>query len=162
MADSVKLELKGLEQMTARLKALATVAPKAAGAALYREGERIMTEAKGRTPVDTGALRNSGHVTLPEMTLGGIQVVLGFGGPAGIGNQGKTNDKDVGYAVYVHEDLTASHVKKLSKKEAAKRGVEFGEIGEAKFLENALLAAAPGFAERVAADAEEELKRAAR
>lgn len=160
MADGVKLEVKGLEQMTARLKALATVAPKAAGAALFREGERIMTNAKERTPVDTGALKNSGHVTLPEVTLGGIQVILGFGGPAGIGNQGKTNDKDVGYAVYVHEDLTASHEKKLSKKEAAKRGVERGDIGEAKFLEKAILAAMPGFAERVAEDTEDALKRA--
>ena len=160
MADRATLEIKGLEQMTARLRALATVAPRAAGAALYREGERIMTDAKQRTPVDTGALRASGHVLPPTQTMNGIEVILGFGGPAGIGNQGETNKDDVGYAVYVHEDLTASHEKKLSKKEAAKRGSAFGDIGEAKFLEKAIMAAAPGFAERVAADAREELERA--
>ena len=160
MADRVTLEVKGLDQMTARLRTLATVAPKAAGAALYREGERIMTDAKQRTPVDTGALRGSGHVILPQLGMAGIEVILGFGGPAGIGNQGETNKDDVGYAIYVHEDLTASHEKKLSKKEAAKRGAALGDIGEAKFLEKAILAAAPGFAERVAADAAEELGRA--
>ena len=44
---------------------------------------------------------------------------LGFGGPAGKGNQRGTSNKiDVGYALIVHENLTASH-----------------NVGRAKYLE---------------------------
>lgn len=83
----------------------------AASIGLYRFGEAIMTDAKERTPVDTGALRNSGHVMQPEMVGRTIVVRLRFGGPA------------APYAPLVHEDLTMPH-----------------RVGTAKFLELAMLA----------------------
>ena len=65
-----------------------------------------MTKAKKITPVDEGVLRSSGHVQLPVQRGSSVEVELGFGGPAG---SGEGQLKDVGYAVYVHEDLTAYH-----------------------------------------------------
>lgn len=96
MAEKTTLEVKGLDALAARLKGLGVAVGPAAGNALRVEAELMMTEAKRRTPVLTGALRASGHVTGPE---GDAQVVtLAFGGPA------------APYAVFVHENLAARHV----------------------------------------------------
>lgn len=89
---------------------------------LVESAERIMTLAKKRTPVDLGNLKNSGHVQPPQRIGTALEIVFGFGGPAGAGNVGgETNKEPVGYAVYVHEDLTARH-----------------KVGQAKYLESAL------------------------
>ena len=129
-----EFDIKGFDLMSQRLSILAEVLPAAVGDALRAEAEIEMTEAKRRTPVDTGALRASGFVGGPTQVDAETQVVtLAFGGPAGSGNQGETNDVDVGYAVYVHEDLEAFH-----------------PTGEAKFLESVLLQSAPYLADRVA------------
>lgn len=77
---------------------------------LYQSGEEVMTAAKELTPVDTGALRASGHVQQPKIDGGKVSVTLGFGGPA------------VAYAEVVHEDLAANH-----------------GVGQAKFLEQPLV-----------------------
>ena len=90
-------------------------------AGLVEAAETTMTKAKRRTPVDTGALRSSGHVQPPKREGTELHVLFGFGGPAGAGNLGETNDEPVGYAVYVHEDLTARH-----------------KVGQAKYLESAV------------------------
>lgn len=55
--------------------------------------ERVIEEAKRRTPVRTGTLRNSGHVRSADKS----GFLVGFGGPA------------APYAVYVHENLKARH-----------------------------------------------------
>lgn len=77
---------------------------------LYQEAEFTMTDAKELSPVDTGALRASGFVEPPDKITSStrtIIVTLGFGGVAGSGNLGGlSNDSDVGYAVYVHEDCS--------------------------------------------------------
>lgn len=115
-----------LENPAPLMAALQALGPQAQGAAagvLRQEAELLMTQAKGLTPVDTGALRASGHVQPPEETATGVAVTLGFGGPV------------VEYAVYVHEDLAASH-----------------PVGQAKFLEQPVLTWA-GQAESVIADA---------
>ena len=116
---------------------------RAAKSALFIEGEETITEAKRLTPVDEGVLRASGHVQLPEETAdGGVEVRAGFGGPAGSGNQGgETNEKDVGYAVYVHEDLTARH-----------------PVGQAKYLEVPVNQRRAGFVERVVQHIRERLE----
>lgn len=63
-------------------------------AALSRQLADMITEdAKGRTPVRTGTLRNSGHVRSADEH--GFTVA--FGGPA------------APYAYYVHENLKARH-----------------------------------------------------
>jgi hypothetical protein len=85
-----------------------------AEAASYQAGERIMTIVKrDHVPVDTGALRSTGRVSFPKRDIDRVTVEMGFGGPAKAGEHG-----EVGYAVVVHEDLTATHT-----------------VGEAKYLE---------------------------
>lgn len=91
---------------------------------MWREANSIMNSAKGLTPVDTGTLRGSGHVRMPEVTEAGVSVVIGFGGAAS------------GYAIYVHENLNSFHKPPT----------------QAKFLEQPFLAATQGMALRLAQD----------
>jgi len=88
---------------------------------LYEVAEEMMTESKQRVPVDTGALKNSGHVEKPQDTGENISVALGYGGPS------------AEYALTVHEDLDALH-----------------KVGEAKYLESVVREYAPYVLERVA------------
>jgi len=78
-------------------------------AALNEEHEKIMTLAKERTPVDTGALRASGHVVPPRIVARSIQSIGAFGGTA------------APYAIVVHENLSAFH-----------------RVGRSKFYESAV------------------------
>lgn len=129
MGVNLSMEFQGLDALIGKLEGKADKVARAVLDALYQEGEELMAEAKRLTPVDTGTLRSSGHVRLPEVTDDGAFVEVGFGGPAGAGG----NAEDVGYAVYVHEDLTARHV-----------------VGQAKFLEAPLNARKATFATRFA------------
>lgn len=100
-------------------------------AALFIDAEQTITEAKKIVPVDEGILKASGHAQLPEIIDGVITVECGFGGPAGSGGPEQT--KDVGYAVYVHEDLEAYHT-----------------VGQAKYLEVPFYARHRNFGARIA------------
>lgn len=134
--------LDGLDELMKKLKAEPNRFLNATESALFIEGEQTMTAAKRLVPVDEGVLRASGHVRLPEVTDDEVQVEIGFGGPAGSGNRGESNDEDVGYAVYVHEDLTAYH-----------------PVGQAKYLEQPVTDRASGFAARIAKRIERRLTR---
>ena len=123
----------GFAEFTRLLRTLGIKAPIAAGGALYREAERIMTAAKSRTPVDTGALRASGAVSQPDMTTNGVTVEMGFG------------NTSVNYAVVVHERLDVFH-----------------PTGEAKYLEKAVDEARRGMDARLAADVGRDIEREAR
>jgi hypothetical protein len=103
-----------------RLVTAAHRMPDAAGRAMYEELEIEMAEMKAQTPVDTGALRSTGHVEPPVISGREIRVDLGFGGPA------------APYAVIVHEDLDAHH-----------------PVGNAKYVERPLLESAPFLPERI-------------
>ena len=96
-------------QLQAELARRLNAAVKAAETALYQGGSIIMTEAKKRAPLDVGTLRNSGYVTLPRRDGDEVFVEAGFGGAA------------KAYAVRQHEELGYNH-----------------EIGEAKYLQNAI------------------------
>lgn len=111
----------GGDELRRVIRELGPRASRAVARALYQQGEVIMTEAKKRTPVDTGALRASGHVHPLEITAGQVAVLLGFGGPS------------APYAIYVHENLHAHH-----------------PVGQAKFLESAVLEAASTLGARLA------------
>ena len=124
----ISVQVTGLDKLLARLRREPRDIAQATAAALYVEAEQTIAEAKELTPVDTGALRSSGHVQVPEITDRGVTVALGFGGVAGGGNDG------VGYAVYVHENLTAHH-----------------PVGQAKFLEVPVNKRRTGFADRLVA-----------
>lgn len=115
--------------------------PVAQGRALYAEALLVMRESKRLTPVRYGFLRASGHVAAPQIEGRRIFVEMGFGGPAGVGNVGETNGRDVGYALPVHENVAAHHT-----------------VGQAKYLEAPLLAAIPGMEARLATRIREELR----
>lgn len=131
--SSFRVKFDGLEELIKKLDKRPEDILRGAKGALYVEAEQTITDAKKLTPVDEGVLRASGHVQLPRGTPGGFEIELGFGGPAGTGNIGTTNPEDVGYAVHVHEDLTAFHT-----------------VGQAKYLEVPLNQRKSGFAERIA------------
>jgi hypothetical protein len=115
-------QVQGVTQVVARLGEEALRHRERAARALYAVAHEIRTESMRRTPVDTGALRSTHMVTEPEWSGNVVEVSIGVGGPA------------APYAIYVHENLTARHT-----------------VGQAKFLESALLEALPSLARRVAA-----------
>lgn len=118
---NMKSSMKGAKEMAARLRELAVKTPLAVEKALFEEAGIEMTEAKRRTPVDTGKLRASGLVHEPERKGRNISVELTFG------------NEEVDYAVPVHENLDAFH-----------------EVGQAKYLESTLKESAPHMKERLA------------
>jgi hypothetical protein len=137
-----EVKFRGVDALRKRLKKFRGDIPRAMGSVLFQEGEETITEAKLITPVDEGVLRASAFVKLPQLKDGEFVVEIGFGGPAGSGNQGASNAKDVGYAVFVHEDLTAHH-----------------NVGQAKFLEVPLDRRRPSIPTRLAANLDRELGR---
>jgi Bacteriophage HK97-gp10, putative tail-component len=117
----VTVTLTGHAELQNQLKAVAERAPDVMLQCLVEEAELEMTEMKLRTPVDTGALRSSGHIANPRRTGSEeFQVDIAFGGPA------------ASYAVVVHEDLDAFH-----------------KVGQAKFVESVVLESAPHLPERL-------------
>ena len=92
-AQSVRIDLKGQQELIRKLQSLGRRVIPVVGKALNQEHEQIMTRAtdKDVVPVDTGALKNTG-IVLPPKTVGTVVVSEGgFGGAA------------VDYAVIVHE-----------------------------------------------------------
>jgi len=123
------MTLEGTEELLSAINAFDGLARQKLAVVLYRRAEEIMTEAKGLTPVDTGNLKASGHVQKPVITDSGVSVTLGFGGPA------------APYALPVHERLDVRH-----------------RIGQAKFLETPMLAAAKTLEATLAAALRAELR----
>lgn len=135
--------LEGMQRVLAGVDGARVRAMASLPGILYRLGEKIMTEAKRQTPVDTGNLRASGHVLPPSWSGDALEVVLGFGGPAGAGNvAGDANREHVGYAVAVHENLAAAH-----------------RVGKAKYLEDPLMDAAARASEEMGNELRRELER---
>lgn len=92
-----EFELKGIEEVDRAMRLLEEQAPKAMGKALWNEANDIMRAAKILTPVDTGVLKGSGHVPLPEDSGHEVTVTMGFGGAA------------AAYAEVQHEELSYYH-----------------------------------------------------
>lgn len=118
--NKIEFDIEGIKRLSGRLDRMETAVAAAAVPALVAEGEKVMTEAKRNTPVDTGTLRSSGRVRAPEVSRNSLTVPLTFGGAA------------QEYAVYVHEDLQAAHTS-----------------GQAKFLEDPVKRHAARFATNV-------------
>lgn len=145
--QGVTARVSGIPNVKARLRRLGDAAEREFGNALWRRGVKLMTKIKTeqRVPVDRGMLRKSGHVELPERRKGVVVVEVGFGGPAGSGNHGgDSNEETVGYAVYVHEDLTAHH-----------------DVGAAKYLTEPAMEEMPKWPREIAADLDAALERVA-
>jgi hypothetical protein len=136
---ALEVKIKGLDSTLKNLRVLAKRYPKSALRALNRQAEFVMTDSKrDYCPVDTGALKSSGHVVVDEEKL---QVTLGYGGPAGIGNQGETNDDRVGYAIVQHERLDYAHT-----------------VGEAEYLKRPLFAKAVSIGTDAAAEVKNDIE----
>lgn len=88
--------------------------------AQYIETEIDATEAKERTPVDTGTLKGTVHATGPDMDGDRIVTAIVAGGPA------------APYAIEVHENLDAFH-----------------KVGQAKFIESVTRESAPHMRSRI-------------
>ena len=82
------------EELLQCIQAAIAQYPQVVSDAVWAEMQTILQDAQAITPVDTGLLRASGHVSDPIVTDGEIDVEIGF----------YTN-----YAIYVHEDLSAKH-----------------------------------------------------
>lgn len=107
----MSLTLKGLDVVLKNIEGIARTTPEKAGAALFKRAEVIMTDSKQNyVPVDTGALRGSGHVQLPEHHGNEVTVTMGYGGVA------------EAYAIPQHENLSYNHT-----------------VGGPKYLERPLL-----------------------
>jgi len=78
----ITVEIKGTRELQRTLEKLGERALAEAGKALYAEAELVMTESKRQCPVDTGALRSTGHVELPKYSGNKVTVQMGYGGPA--------------------------------------------------------------------------------
>ncbi len=121
---TVRIRLLGADKVLKAMDEIAPRAEQALGAGLYLAGNNIMTASKEVVPVgETGNLRDSGYVTLPEISRGKVTVELGYGGPA------------AAYCVPQHEHTEYRH--------------DAGQ--QAKYLEQPLNEAAGSFAHDVAA-----------
>lgn len=155
MADEISFEFEGVEDVVRAGLGVGQKVTDGLAPALYKEGEELRTDSLPLVPVDTGALRGTAFVSLIEGE-NEVSVVVGYGGPAGAGvavsSESKVSTKtgktivtrkdssgkklasyDVGYAVFVHENLEAHH-----------------EVGQAKYLEQPYNERKPGMQSRIA------------
>lgn len=86
--------VKGGARFLRRLEAIRKNSENALGAALFKEGSRIMARSKELVPVDTGLLRSTGTVFPPVEKGDKVTVVIAYG----------TN-----YGLPVHERLDVFH-----------------------------------------------------
>lgn len=126
----IRANVIGLRSLRGKLRRLGADGPKLVAAHLSQEAEGIMAASKELVPVDTGALRTTGHAKRPRFQGASVVVELGYGGPA------------APYAIFVHEDLTAHH-----------------PVGSAKYLEIPYKQALPGIPNRLARAVRAELRR---
>jgi len=93
----IEMQIVGLERMQSLLAKASDDQKRIYADTMRAEAQRIMNESKKIVPVDTGALKTSGRVEMPVITPNGIEVTIGYGGPA------------APYAGIVHEDPDAQH-----------------------------------------------------
>ena len=85
---NVKAEVKRLKEEQDRLRQMTDSIPNELEQILFQEGWRIMNKSLRIAPIDTGRLRASARVDLPERAGDQISVKLSY---------------NTDYAVYVHE-----------------------------------------------------------
>jgi len=113
--------MKGMDTFKMNMQLVSKTISKSVAAALYTEAVIVEQTSRERTPVSTGALRASHETSLPVMGEGQIDIQIRVGGPA------------APYAIPVHEKVEVYH-----------------KVGQAKFLESAILESAPTLAARIA------------
>lgn len=115
----ISVDFKGGDAVMQALRRLGDKAPDAMGKALYQEATDIIHEAESLTPVDTGVLKGSAFVALPEQRGAEVSVTLGYGQAA------------MAYAEVQHEELSYYHTPPTQAKfleqpfqEAVNNGIE--------------------------------------
>ena len=134
----MNVQMKGVPRVLRNMGKLQRTGPDELAKAMVRVAEEIVGDAKEDCPVEFGNLKASGHVQMPEKGFLGLNVQLGFGGPAGGGGSyasAPSNRQDVGYALPVHERTDVHH-----------------EVGSAKFLEKAVQKNLPTMASKLRRD----------
>ena len=116
-----EVRFRGVPEMTGKLRRFQAKFPEVVAKALYEETEIETTEAKRRTPVDTGNLRASVHTEGPEIEGESIYTAIVAGGVS------------APYALFVHENLEAFH-----------------KVGQAKFIESVIMESRPYMLGRIA------------
>lgn len=107
----IDIKIKGIERTQQRLRDVRKHAPEAIVIGMMALGEKIMSDAVARVPVDTGRLRQTAYVAPPSMTGEAGSIELGFG---------------TDYAVQVHERTEVPHEHgeaKFLEKAVLKKGV---------------------------------------
>ena len=123
------MKLTGTTTVEAGIQQGLAAIVKAVAGSVMDEAEAIMATSKEHyCPVDTGILRASGIVLPPVITGQHVDVTMGYGGNAS------------SYALEVHENLSVQH-----------------PVGQAKYLEVPILAAASGMVDRIAVRAKSRL-----
>lgn len=129
---AMKLTVKGIDTVNRNLLQLARQMPVVAAQSLNGVAEETMTDAKRRTPVETGTLKRSGKVH-KHATPRRLVAELSFG---------------TEYAIAVHE-----HPSKHSPPTWKGKVINWSQSGTGpKFLENAIKFTALWFEERIAND----------
>ncbi len=108
-------DLKGSDEVRRNLERLMKGILPEAGRALATEAKPIEQESRGRTPVESGAARDSHRISEPEIRGGAVSVAIVAG------------DASTPYIVFLHENMEASHV-----------------TGQAKFLQSSAFDAKSG------------------
>jgi hypothetical protein len=127
---TVSVQVVGSQACLRALQRADPVATQALNQALYMEAEKIMAASKLLVPVDTGVLRNSGHVQWKGTARSkNFEVFVGYGGPS------------IPYAIVQHERMDYKHT-----------------VGEAKYLEKPAMKAAEGMGRRVGRHVDRELQ----
>lgn len=126
----IGVQVIGVDKLMAKLNKMGKDANKAMAAAIYQQGEKIMSMSKVLVPVKTGVLRSSGHVQKPKVTKTGSTVNLGYGGSG------------IAYAVVQHEVMWYKHTH-----------------GEAKYLERPAIRQSRVMGKQIAATLRKRIKR---
>ena len=132
MGQSFTMELKGVEQVLATLKALGDDAEPAMQAALMNEALELLVESDSLVPRNTGNLADSKYTE-----EGDLSVTVGYGGAA------------APYALAVHENPRSGQTGGLSP--SGKPYKTWAQVGQWKFLEEPFKARKAGFDDRVGA-----------
>jgi hypothetical protein len=98
------VKMHGLNQLSRMYARVGTGGQRALTQAVFMEANDVLNESKKIVPVDTGNLKGSGRVEPPVVSGSGVSVEVTYGGAA------------APYALYVHEDLNASHAPGKSAK----------------------------------------------
>jgi len=97
-------EVTGIAQVQQRLQTLGAEVLPLMAIALQQEADAILEASQPLVPVDTSALKASGHVDDPQLTGQEASITIRYGGP-GEGFERRPEE----YAIKVHEDTTLRH-----------------------------------------------------